>query len=136
MWLKRRWILGRVQRFKVKKRVHSLNSCKILRRACVRQGIKAPNIITRDELNIELKTCKHKSKELEQSAPRLWLEHLLKRRQNALKRGEHIFVIKLDILLIKVLCTVRQLDKFIVFICDTQTYYSSRKCESVSEPKC
>ena len=50
--------------------------------------MKAPHRITRDELNMELKVCKQKLKELEHTAPRLRLEHLLRRRQIALAKGD------------------------------------------------
>ena len=85
IWLKRRWFLGRVQRFKARKAVRIINCYKNLKQACARHGIKAPNFITPDELNMEVKTCRQKLKELEQSAPRLRVEHLLNRRQDALK---------------------------------------------------
>jgi hypothetical protein len=57
---------------------------KNLQRACRRQGLKGPNKMTQDELNIERKVCKKKLKELQQTAPYLRVCHLRRRRKIAL----------------------------------------------------
>ena len=57
LWIKRRWILGRLQKFIAKKRARSLSTYKRLKRSCRRNGLKEPHLFTRDELNIEMKTC-------------------------------------------------------------------------------
>ena len=88
MWLKRRWVLRRVQKFIDTRRARFLFKWENLKRACRRHGIKAPHRITRDELNMELKICKHKLKELEHTAPQLRLEHLLRQRRFALAKGD------------------------------------------------
>ena len=42
MWLKRRWILGRLQRFKARKKIRSLNCYKNLKRSCASMESKRP----------------------------------------------------------------------------------------------
>ena len=88
VWLKRRWVLGKVQRFIAKRRGKSICEYENLKRACRRQGIKAPHRITDNELNMEMKICKQKLKELENTAPSLRHEHLIRRRRIALAKDD------------------------------------------------
>ena len=62
----------------------SLGRYKTPQRACRRQGLKVPNRMTQDTLNIERKVCKKKLKELQQKAPYLWVCHLQQRHRAAL----------------------------------------------------
>ena len=69
MWVARRWVLTRLQKFIAKTKSWSMSRYQNLRRSCRRHGIKGPGLITQDERNVERNMFKQKLKELENLAP-------------------------------------------------------------------
>ena len=58
MWLARRWVLTRLQKFIAKTKSWSMSRYQNLPRSCGRHGIKGPGSTTQDELNVERKMYK------------------------------------------------------------------------------
>ena len=88
MWLGGRWVVSRLQNFTAKEKAWGMCRYKNLQRAYRRQGLKALNKMKQDELNIERKVCKKKRKELQQTAPYLWVCHLQQSCSIVLAKGD------------------------------------------------
>ena len=68
MWLRRRWIHVRVQKFIAKTKAWSLYRHRNIQRACRQQAIKGPGTMNQDELDAEKGVCRIKLKELQNEA--------------------------------------------------------------------
>ena len=88
MWLARRWVLARVQKFRARKKAWCMCRVKNLQRACRRQGLKMPHNITDAELDLHVKICRQTLTSLSEQAPYLRQCHLIRRRKKALADGD------------------------------------------------
>lgn len=88
MWLARRWVLARAQKFMAREKAWTCCRVRNLQCACRRQRFSSPGNITKEELDLEIKICRQKLTQLQEQAPYLRQCHLTKRRKKATAEGD------------------------------------------------
>ena len=88
MWMKRRWLLERVQKFISRKRAWSRCRVRNLQRSCRRHKLAMPDKITMEELAAHKTICNQTLKRLRKEAPYLRQCHLIQRKKHTIAQGD------------------------------------------------